>query len=215
VIHESTKLTKTRKILFVFSFFVSCFRGAACSPPPPEEYSAKIAQQRLQKDEFLRKSDDIILPPDRDKFLPLSYFPIDENYAVPAQLRQSAERIVLQVPTSTGKIRDMEQVGFLQFSLKGEPMKLSALVEAGSRIDRLSVMFSDLTSGTETYTAGRYLELDPTASGIYIVDFNQAFHPYCYYNAAYDCPYPPPENRLRVPIRAGEKLRPADVTVAR
>ena len=39
--------------------------------------------------------------------------------------------------------------------------------------------FTDLTSGTETYAAGRYLELDRTATGIYTIDFNRAFHPYC------------------------------------
>ncbi len=121
----------------------------------------------------------------------------------------------MQVPTSTGKIREMERVGFLQFTLKGQPMKLSALIEAGDRVQRLSVMFSDLTSGTETYQAGRYMELDPTPTGLYIVDFNDAFHPYCYYNPEYDCPYPPPENRLKMPIRAGEKLRAADATVVR
>jgi len=195
-------------------FTASCV-GAGCSAPP-EDYPAKIANERAQKDEFLRQRPDIVPPPDRDKFLPLSYFPIDESYAVPAQLQESTDRVVMQVPTSTGQLRDMERVGFLQFTLKGQPLKLSALVDAGTtRIERLSVMFSDLTSGTETYQAGRYMELDPAASGIYIVDFNQAFHPYCYYNPAYDCPYPPPENRLKTPIRAGEKLRAADSTVSR
>ena len=58
----------------------------------------------------------------------------------------------------------MERVGFLQFTLKGQPLKLSALVDAGTtRIERLSVLFSDLTNGTETYQAGRYMELDPDA----------------------------------------------------
>jgi len=69
------------------------------------------------------------------------------------------------------------------------------------------VMFSDMTSGTETYAAGRYIDLDRTASGIYELDFNKAYHPYCVYNASYECPYPPPENRLKVPIHAGEKLK--------
>jgi uncharacterized protein (DUF1684 family) len=184
--------------------------------PKPEDYSAKIATERAEKDEFLRQSPDIVPVVDRDKFLPLSYFPIDENYAVPAQLEPSAERITMQVPTSTGKLREMERVGFLQFTLKGQPLKLSALVDAGTRrVDRLSVLFSDLTSGTETYQAGRYLDLDATQSGLYLVDFNLAYHPYCYYNPEYDCPYPPPENRLKLPIRAGEKLRAADLTVPR
>lgn len=184
--------------------------------PAPEDYSASIAKHRVDKDEFLRQSPDIIPPSEREKFLPLSYFAIDESYAAPAQLQPSRERLRLQVPTSTGKMRDMERVGFLQFTLKGQPLQLSALVDAGTnRVDRLSVLFSDLTSGTETYQAGRYMDLEAMPSGLYTVDFNLAYHPYCYYNPEYDCPYPPPENRLKLPIRAGERLRAADLTVPR
>ena len=62
------------------------------------------------------------------------------------------------------------------------------------------------TSGTETYAAGRYLDLDRTVTGLYDLDFNRAYHPYCYYNPQYDCPYPPRENRLAIPIKAGERI---------
>ena len=72
---------------------------------------------------------------------------------------------------------------------------------------RLFVPFSDLTSGTETYAAGRYLDLDPTNTGLYEIDFNRAYNPYCAYNESYDCPYPPSSNRLKIPIRAGERMR--------
>ena len=65
--------------------------------------------------------------------------------------------------------------------------------------------FADLTTGKETYPAGRYLILQPMATGIYTIDFNKAYNPYCAYNEKYDCPYPPPSNRLKVEIRAGEK----------
>jgi uncharacterized protein (DUF1684 family) len=92
-------------------------------------------------------------------------------------------------------------------------LKLTAFLEEGAQ--DLFVPFSDLTSGTETYQAGRYMNLEPTGSGVYIVDFNTAYHPYCYYNASYECPLPPAENRLQVPIRAGERLRKADTTVTR
>ena len=68
------------------------------------------------------------------------------------------------------------------------------------------VPFFDLTNGAETYPGGRYLDLDRTASGVYDLDFNRAYHPFCLFNAEYDCPVPPRENRLAIPIRAGEKL---------
>jgi hypothetical protein len=73
-------------------------------------------------------------------------------------------------------------------------------------VEQLFVPFADLTSGTETYAAGRYLYLDRRDSGIYDVDFNQAINPYCYYNFTYVCPYPPAENRLGVRVEAGERI---------
>ena len=71
---------------------------------------------------------------------------------------------------------------------------------------RLFVPFGDLTNGTETYPGGRYLDLDRTATGIYDLDFNRAYHPFCLFNPKYDCPVPPRENRLKLPVRAGERL---------
>ena len=75
-------------------------------------------------------------------------------------------------------------------------MRLTAFSEVGQPMSRLFVPFADTTSGEETYAAGRYMELDPTVTGIYVIDFNGAYHPFCYYNAEYDCPFPPAENRL-------------------
>jgi uncharacterized protein (DUF1684 family) len=186
---------------------------SGCSSEPPDvAYAKRVAESRTRKDEFFRGgADSPIKSTDYDKFLPLHYFDIDPAYAAPATLKLLENRTKLQMPTSTGKIRDMERVGTLEFLLKGKPLKLTAFAEASeSRISRLFVPFSDLTSGTETYQAGRYLDIDPESSGVYVVDFNQAYHPYCYYNAEFDCPFPPAENRLQTPIRAGERLRGAD-----
>ncbi len=73
---------------------------------------------------------------------------------------------------------------------------------------RLFVPFRDLTSGNETYGGGRYLDLDRTSTGLYDLDFNRAYHPYCVYNPEYDCPVPPADNRLAFAVRAGERLQP-------
>jgi len=188
---------------------------AGCSAAPPQTYEMKIAAERAQKDEMFRRGgeDMPIRPGDVDKFLPLSYFPIDESYSVPAQLQPADKRTTFRMPTSTGTLRDVTRIGTLVFSLKGQPLKLTAFLEEGSQ--GLFVPFSDLTSGTETYPAGRYINLEPTATGIYIIDFNVAYNPYCYYNADFECPLPPADNRLPVPIRAGERMRPADSTVTR
>jgi uncharacterized protein (DUF1684 family) len=182
----------------------------AGNPPPAEsegDYSSQIQLERAAKDEAFRNEANKPVPPEKvSEFLPLKYFPPDPEYVVPASLNPSKERIVVEMPTSQGKIRQHQRVGVLAFTLKGQPLTLGAFVEAGAGLNRLFVPFSDMTSGTETYAAGRYLELDRTASGVYTIDFNKAYNPYCYYNAEYDCPYPPRESRLPVPIRAGERL---------
>ena len=187
----------------------------ACTIRPAEEdYPAKIAAIRAAKDESFKNDPDSPVPADKKAaLLPLQYFPIDESYAVPASLEPAAERTRIQVPTSTGKIRNIERVGALRFSLQGKPMRLTAFIDVESpQVNRLFIPFADQTSGTETYAAGRYMELDPTPTGIYVVDFNVAYNPYCYYSPEFDCPYPPKENRLDVPIRAGE--RATNVTAA-
>ena len=190
--------------------------AAACgSQPKEEDYTAKIAGIRAAKDESFKSDPDSPIPPDKKaSLLPLAYFPIDELYAVPATLEPSADRTQIQVPTSIGKIRNLERIGALKFSLKGQLLRLTAFRDLESRdMNRLFVPFADLTSGTETYQAGRYMELDPTPTGIYVVDFNVAYNPYCYYSPEYDCPFPPKENRLDVPIRAGERMQKADSSI--
>jgi uncharacterized protein len=191
--------------------------AAACAPGSHEEdYAAKIASIREAKDESFKSAPESPIPADKKgSLLPLVYYPIDESYAVPASLEQHAERTRLQVPTSTGKIRTMERIGTLKFTLHGKPMRLTAFIDVESpQVNRLFVPFADETSGNETYPAGRYMELDPTATGIYVVDFNVAYNPYCYYNAEFDCPFPPKENRLDAAIRAGERVHNATAGAA-
>lgn len=185
---------------------------AACSPKAPEgeaKYLEEVKAARAAKDAALGSSADSPIPADkRSVFLPLPYFPIDPAYAVPAGFEEAppGQRPRLDMPTSSGQPRRMERIGILKFSLHGQPMQLGAFVEAGQPADRLFVPFADATTGKETYNAGRYLDIDRTASGFYTVDFNKAFNPYCYYNPTYECPFPPKENRLPVAIRAGEKV---------
>jgi hypothetical protein len=174
---------------------------------PDAAYIRTLQAERATKDAaFLSAENSPVPAAARAAYLPLKYFAPDPAYAVPASLTPAAARTPVKVPTSTGQIRDMEQVGSLEFTLGGRAFSLAALVEADTPPDRLFIPFSDLTSGTETYSAGRYLEIARSKTGIYVVDFNRAFNPYCYYNHEYDCPYPPKQNRLPIPIRAGEKM---------
>ena len=189
--------------------------AVACSsgpPPPPSAADAlrQVEESRAATERFMRESKDSPIPPDKmDVLLPLRYYDPSPGYRVPAQLRLSNDRPVAEMPTSTGTMMRYERVGVLQFTLEGQEHSLGAFVPEGTRtIAELYVPFADGTTGEETYSSGRYLNLEPTGSGLYTIDFNFAYNPYCAYNKQYVCPFPPPSNRLSVPIRAGEKAPP-------
>ena len=183
---------------------VACTSG----PGAPDEgsYTEQLEEWRAARERALREDPDAIPAAKRDALLPLKYYPPDQKYAVPAELRLSENRQTVEMPTSTGTIRRMDLIGTLEFTLDGQRMSLGALVPSGTRqIEDLFVPFADLTTGKETYVAGRYLDIPPTGSGFYTIDFNRAYNPTCAYNDAWECPYPPPSNRLKVAVRAGER----------
>ena len=185
--------------------------AAGCAPSAVDDDQRAleaVVHHREAKDRAFASSGSPVPPDRRDALLPLAYFQPSPEYRVPAVLRPSSDNPEIEMPTSTGQMRKMVRVGRLEFTLKGQALSLSAFVDASTRdLDRLFVPFTDLTSGTETYPAGRYLDLDRTATGLYDIDFNRAYNPFCYYNPEYDCPYPPRENRLKIPIRAGERMK--------
>jgi uncharacterized protein (DUF1684 family) len=198
-----------------FSLFIICTLLVGCTsgPSAPDEdntsYVKDIQDARTEKDRVFAADPETIPPAKRAAFLPLKYYPVDPGYKVPASVKLSQDRPVFDMPTSSGVNRKMQRVGVLEFTLQGQRMSLEAFVEAGTQqITSLFVPFADMTTGTETYSAGRYLDLKPTATGFYVIDFNKAYNPTCAYNPTWECPYPPPANRLKAAIRAGEKAPP-------
>jgi len=210
------KAERTRPPLSLALIVVATVALASCTsgPSAPEDsgYATQIEQARAEKDRSFSEDPDSPIPAEkRSKILPLKYFSIDPAFSVPAALRLSKDRPVFDMPTSTGTMRKMQRVGVLEFTLQGEPRTLDAFVENGTRqITSLFVPFADLTTGTDTYSAGRYLDLKPTSTGFYVIDFNRAYNPTCAYSPTWECPYPPASNRLKVAIRAGEKAPPAE-----
>ena len=182
---------------------------ASCTSRPPDEsnYVSRIAADRAKKDAAFGDSATPIPFEAHARFLPLAYFPVDPAFAVPASFTEDppAARVRIEMQTSAHQPRLMERIGTLAFTLQGQALHLSAFREVGEATDRLFVPFTDLTTGQQTYAAGRYLDIARSPTNIYVVDFNLAYNPYCYYSTTYDCPYPPRENRLAVAITAGEK----------
>lgn len=194
-----------KKTLWLSLAVMGALASAGCEAKPLP--GGDVNSWREEKDRFMRSSDSPVPPENRATFPPLLYYPIDPAYQVPASLNVAQGAEVLQIPTSTGQRRDMRRIGTLRFMLQGKELTLTAFIDANNNdMRRLFVPFGDFTNGNETYPGGRYLDLDRTASMAYDLDFNRAYNPFCVYNPKYDCPLPPKENRLAVPIRAGEKL---------
>ena len=206
-------VSNTITVALALSLLVAC----SSNPAVPDDDAAvvkEIESYRADRDNYMRQDAESPIPADKKTvLLPLRYYTPDPSFSVPAVLNvSSGARPAMEVPTSKGVPRRVELVGTLEFTLKGQKLTLGAFVDEGTRqINELFVPFADTTSGEDTYPAGRYLNLVPTATGIYTIDFNKAYNPFCAYNNTYECPLPPPSNRLKVPITAGEKL-PADHT---
>lgn len=169
----------------------------------------RIAAARVDKDTFFQTSSDSpVSGSQKAALLPLVYYPVDPSFNVPAALKPSDDRTTIMMPTSAGTEDPMRRVGTLEFTLNGQTMTLAAFAPAAARtVDRLFVPFRDLTSGKETYPAGRYLDLDRTATGIYQLDFNRAYNPNCYFDIKWICPLPPRENSLQIAVLAGERIK--------
>ncbi len=121
--------------------------------------------------------------------------------------------LALELPNSGADSLAFSRLGTVSLPLPEGPRSLSVFWMAGYA-GGLFLPFRDATNGTETYGAGRYLldtaksfDLggDPSA-GTLILDFNFAVQPSCAFDPRWACPLAPPENRLDVPIRAGERL---------
>ena len=121
--------------------------------------------------------------------------------------------LAIELPNSGADTLAFSRIGRVSIPFASGPRLLSVFWMAGYA-GGLFIPFRDATNGTETYGAGRYLvdaaksaDLggDP-ATGTMILDFNFAFQPSCAFDPRWACPLAPAENRLDIPIRAGERL---------
>jgi uncharacterized protein (DUF1684 family) len=178
---------------------------------PP--YLEAVLEFRADKDDFFKEAPNSPIPAgEREAFTGLPYFPVDEALRfedLPLEPYTGDEPSDFQIPTSDGRLRPAHRAGYLAFELADGPHRLTAYTFDGADEESVFVPFLDATSGTETYGAGRYLDIDRDEDGTYAIDFNLAYHPSCVYDPRYSCPLTPAENRLPVRIEAGERLAEA------
>ncbi len=158
---------------------------------------------RAEKDRFFATHPQSPLAPEQKRgFRGLSYFPEDPTLRLEVVGEEFPRKETIQMQTTTGGVQTYTRFGKFKFTVDGQAAELT--LYAGPHGHFLP--FVDSLAGTETYGAGRYLEPEPVGDGKFLVDFNLAYNPFCAYNENFSCPITPRENRLNVPIRAGEKI---------
>lgn len=137
----------------------------------------------------------------RQAFTRLQWYPVKETYRVPARFIPHDKPIAVNVQNILGDIETLTSYGSVKLTLDGESLEMLSVDSDG----QLWFIFRDLTSGTETYGAARFLYADAPENGWTTVDFNKAYNPPCAFNPHTTCPLPPKQNRLQLRIEAGER----------
>ncbi len=162
----------------------------------------RLLRHREAKDEFFASSHHSPLEHhDRHRFAGLGYFEPNPDLVFTVPL-EPGDRSEVRIPTSDARERVYRRAGRVRFVVSGETVQLT-VYETGH--PGYFIPFRDVTSGTSTYGAGRYLDVDTNEDGTLTIDFNYAYNPSCVYNNGYSCPLPPVENWLEVAIEAGER----------
>ena len=158
---------------------------------------------RTEKNEFFGNHAQSPLNREQQReFKGLNYFPENDSLRLEVQVEEFPTKVPFEMQTSTGSVQHYEKFGQFRFMVDGEEATLTVYQSENG----FFLPFVDLLAGKETYPAGRYLEPEALPGGRFLVDFNLAYNPYCAYNEMWSCPITPAENRLKVAIRAGEKL---------
>lgn len=131
------------------------------------------------------------------------FFPLNLGYRVSGSFVPSDGKKTVDVPNVLGDVTPTPVSGEVHFKLNGQELTLTAL--GGDPRKGLSFVIGDLTSKTDTYPGGRFLDSDPVVDGKVVLDFNRAYNPPCAVTPYATCPFAPKENRLPVAIAAGEK----------
>lgn len=136
------------------------------------------------------------------QFEGMDNFPVDADWRVTARFEPYDPPKTLRVPNIIGIVEDLPSPGAAVFTVDGREYRLEPTREG----DELFFVFGDATNGRETYGGGRFLYTDlPAPDGTLVLDFNRAYNPPCVFTPYATCPLPTRENKLPVPVRAGER----------
>lgn len=181
------------------------FNGSESAPKQDNAaYTQQLQNARKEKDQSLKTDKDSPIE-DKATFKGLSYFEIDPTWKVLGKIDKVKSGQKFEIQMTGGETETYEPYGNISFEKDGKKVSLKLFINSEGM---LFLPFKDLTSGKETYGAGRYIDLDPKneKDSQIEIDFNLAYHPFCAYNHTFTCPLPPAENLIPMAVTAGEKL---------
>ena len=192
--------------LVILSLFISCGENYTSEQ---REYIASIEKQRREKDEFMKNDPNSPFNfKGKVKFQPLKYFDVNPNFVFKSKLFEYPTKDTITIFGTKGEERKVIRFGFIKFEYDKKTYRLN-IYQGNSKSgnEYFMIWFTDLTTGSETYGVGRYLdfELNEDKDFIYTIDFNLAYNPYCAYNPDYTCAIPSKEDYLDLRVEAGEK----------
>lgn len=160
--------------------------------------------------QFADSIDSPLKETDRLAFDKIDFFQLQLDHAVMAKIELIDTAKPFAMATTTGRPAIYQKYALLKFKLKGKNDQLYVyeshrLKSMEGYEDYLFLPFSDESNGQESYGGGRFISLSKVKSDSILVDFNQAYNPYCAYNPKYSCPIPPKENHLNIKVLAGVK----------
>jgi uncharacterized protein (DUF1684 family) len=143
-------------------------------------------------------------------FKALDFFPIDTNLVIKAKFVRTPSESPFIMETTTERKPVYIKYGEAHFMLEDEEFVLSIyqsqqLITDPKFANYLFLPFTDNSNGEDSYAGGRYLDLKIPKNDVIILDFNQAYNPYCAYSGKYSCPIPPEDNHISLVIHAGVK----------
>ena len=194
---------KRKSPLCAIACCLSLFLGSASAD---DSIRAQIEALRAAKDSLLKSEDSPLLPEQRARFERLAYYPIDLSYRLRGELHIYGRPRIVEIPNTDGTTTELERFGRFVSAFGEKDFWLE--VYRSPQTGEVEVFFKDLTNGHTTYGGGRYARLVREDDGMYIINFNNAYNPYCAYNPTYICPLPPRQNHLDFAVEAGE-LMPA------
>lgn len=199
--HNQT-LSRISGVALPLSFLFALVSGCRAPLPTPE------LKYRQEREQAVRAG---LTPEATAHFQGLRFYPFDPDYRFRAMLEPVNPPEPLRIAASNGEQRPAHRVGRVRLRFPGGVAVLSVFQLDDIREqypDELFLPFRDAGAGTETYGAGRYLDIERLPGGVVSLDFNRAYNPDCAFGIAGRCPITPPENTVLVAIKAGEMMPP-------